>query len=440
MAERVETALPDEGGRPPRPVAPDTTVPPAPPARRRYQLDTFRSLQHRDFRLLWLGTISAASGQWIEQITVSWLTYELTGSPYMLGIVNGVRAMPQLLLGPFAGVAADRVEPRKLMLTTQVALFLATLALGFAIALGGVQLWMLFIFPALTGLGWVFNAPVRQAIVPNIVPRKDLMNALALNSAGFNITRTLGPAIAGLLIATLGPRDNFLLIAAAYFGVVLMVLQVRFPTIPRARVAPVLTNLREGAAFVWRHPSLRTQMIMGLVPVVIAFPYTSLMPIFASDVLGRGPDGLGLLMAAPGVGSLLGTLWLASFGDIRRKGVVLLLALFCYGACLMVFSFSRSFELSLAILFFLGIAHVWYMTMNQTMIQMTTPDHLRGRVVGIWMLNMGMMPFGSFFAGIAAGLIGAPLAVTLMGASVALLAVWFAIRAENIRSFVVEPR
>lgn len=428
LTERVQAAVPDDPGASALPAE-------AARARRGTQLDTFRSLHHRNFRLLWLGTVCAASAQWIEQVTISWLTYELTGSPYLLGLVNGVRATPQLLLGPFAGVAADRVEPKRLMLTTQLILAIGTLALATLIATGQVQVWHLFLFPALTGLGWVFNAPVRQSIVPNVVPRKDLMNALALNSAGFNLTRTLGPALAGLMIAVIGPGENFFIMSAAYFGVVIMVTMIRMPAIPRARSAPVLSNLKEGALFVWKHPSLRTQMILGLVPVVIAFPYTSLMPIFATEVLGQGPGGLGLLMAAPGVGSLIGTLFLASLGEVRRKGLVLIVALFCYGSFLAAFSFSRSFGLSLALLFCLGIAHVWYMTTNQTMIQLSTPDNLRGRVMGIWMLNMGMMPFGSLFAGIGAGLTSAPTAVAVMGVSVALLAIGFGMRAENIREY-----
>jgi MFS family permease len=390
---------------------------------RRTGIQTFASLRYRDYRLLWIGSLFSSSGQWIQQVSIGWLTYTLTGSPFLLGLVNGLRALPLLLLGPFGGVAADRLDRKRLMLTTQLFLMTVTAIFATIIFTGHAHVWNIVVFSLLTGVAWAFNMPVRQSVVPNLVPRSALMNAMALNSAGFNLTRVVGPSLAGLLIAAVGIAGNFYLQALAYVGVASMVWMMHIP--PRT-TAPqevsVRQHLAEGARFVWRHPTLRMQMALALVPVVIGLPYISLMPIFAKDVLHVGPGGFGLLMAAPGLGAVLGTLSIASVRDVRRKGLLLFGSLIALGATLTVFSQSRSFLLSLVLLVLIGAFQMTYMTTNQTVVQLTTPDELRGRVMGIYMLNQGLLPFGSLLAGILADAWSAPLAVALMGGSVCVLA------------------
>ncbi len=403
--------------------------------RRRLQITTFRSLRYRDYRFLWFGTLFSSSGQWIQQVTLGWLTYQMTGSPFLLGAINGFRSVPMLVLGPFGGVMADRVDRKRLMLMTQVGLLILTAVFATDIVSGTVEVWHLFVFTLLTGVFWSFNMPVRQSVVPNLVPKEDLMNAMALNSAGFNVTRILGPSIAGLLIANVGAGGNFYLQSAAYFGVALMVWQITIPHIRGASSdVSVSQNLKEGASFVWRHPTLRTQMSLALVPVVIALPYSSLMPVFAKDVLHQGATGFGILMAAPGVGAVIGTLSIASLGGMEKKGRFLLAAIFCLGLSLITFSFSRSFALSMFLLVLVGAAQMAYMTTNQTLLQLTAPDELRGRVMGIYMLNQGLLPLGSLFAGTVADFFGAPFAVLLMGAIVSTLALAFALRAPSLRT------
>jgi MFS family permease len=404
-----------------------------PAARGRFQVQTFRSLRHRDFRLLWCGTLFSGSGQWIQQATIGWLAYDMTGSPFLLGAVNGFRSVPLLLLGPFGGVAADRVDRKRLMLSTQFTMAIMTAIFATIIITGHLQVWHLFVFTFLTGVGWAFNMPVRQSIIPNIVPRADLMNAMALSAAGFNASRILGPTLAGVMIATIGAAENFYLQACAYLGVTLMVLQLHLPAVTRAPRQSVASTLGEGARFIWKHPTMRAQMIFALGPVVIALPYNALMPIFASDVLDVGPQGFGLLMAAPGLGAVIGTLTLASISNVERKGVLLLSAVFALGALLMMFSLSRWFLLSLVLLVAIGAVQMVYMTTNQTLIQLSTPDELRGRVMGVYMLNQGLLPLGSLLAGALADVLSAPTAVFLMGLLVAIMAVAFASQARTLR-------
>jgi MFS family permease len=317
----------------------------APPAGGRWlpRLNTFASLRHRDYRLLWVGTLFASSGQWIQQVSIGWLTYDVTGSALLLGAVNGFRSLPMLLLGPFGGVAADRLDRKRLMLLSQCFLMAVTAAFATVCLTGHAALWNIILFTLLTGVAWAFNMPVRQSIVPHLVPRDDLANAVALNSAGFNITRIVGPSLAGLLIAGIGVAGNFYLQSAAYFGVASMIWLMHVPENQHsARGESPLRNLAEGARYVWHHPTLRSQMSLALIPVVLALPYISLMPVFAKDVMQVGPSGFGVMMAAPGVGAVAGTLAIASLGNVKRKGLVLFGCLIALGVTLILFSDRKS--------------------------------------------------------------------------------------------------
>jgi MFS family permease len=396
-------------------------------------LGTFRSLRYPNYRLLWTGTLFASSGQWIQQVTISWLAYQMTGSAFLLGAINGFRALPLLFLAPFGGVAADRFDRKTLMLATQAFLLLTSLVMGLIIATGGLEVWHLFAFTLLTGVAWAFNMPVRQSVMPNLVPKDDIMNALALNSAGFNVTRIVGPTLGGILIAELGTADNFFLQAAAYFMVTLTIFKLSIPSASRSNTVSVRQNLADGARYVFRDPTMRTLMLLALVPVIVALPYFTIMPIFAEEVLGKGAGGFGLLMAAPGIGAVVGTLTIASLSGIPRKGPMLLGAIFMLGILLVLFSLSRTFWLSFALLIVIGAVQMAYLTTNQTLLQLIIPDEFRGRVMGIYMLNQGLLPLGSLFAGGMADFLGAPGAVMIMGTLTCAFALLFALRAKSLR-------
>lgn len=395
---------------------------------------TFRSLRHRDYRLLWISTLFTSAGQWFQQITVGWLVFELTKSAFLLGAVNGFRALPLLLLAPVGGVAADRVDRKLLLQSTQVLAFVASAAMAAVLFAGVLELWHLFAFTLLTGVVWAFNNPVRQSIVPNLVPKHDLMNALALNSAGFNITRILGPALAGVILANLGGAENFSLQTLAYACVFMMVMRMSIPPMERANSVSIGENLTEGMKYVWTHKTLRSQLTLAFVPTILAFPYMALMPIFASEVLGRGESGYGIMGSAVGLGAVLGTLTLATLSNVERRGMLMLGAILLLGASLVAFSLSRSFELSLFILAVTGAAQMVYLTTNQTILQLIVPDQLRGRVMGIYMLSQGMMPLGGLIGGALADATSAPTAVLVLGSLVCVMAVLFMLRAKDLRS------
>ena len=401
----------------------------------RFRLQTFSSLRHLDYRYLWVGTMLMSAGQWIQQITLGWLLYDLTGSSVLLGALNGLRALPFLVFSPIAGVAADRMDRRKLLLNTQSILLVTALGMGALVASGLLEIWHLFLFTLITGSAWSFNEPVRQTLVPNLVPKEELTNAIALHAAGFNLNKIIGPALGGLLIALFGAAGNFFVQGLAYAGVLITIYAMRVPPTPvQARQSTVVANLKEGFAYVWSTPTVFALLLADLVPRIFALPYQALMPIFQKDVLRVGPEGLGMLMAAPGVGAVLSTLLLASIAhSFRRKGLLVLGGLIMLGIFLFLFSRTTSFPLALLMLVAVGGCQIVFMATTMTMVQMVIPDALRGRVMSLYMLDRGLTPAGSLLAGVTAHFIGAPATVGMMGLIVIILAVLVAWRVPLIR-------
>jgi len=400
-----------------------------------FKLGTFASLKHRNFRYLWSGTLLMGAGQWIQQVTLGWLLYDLTGSSILLGVLNGARALPFLIAGPIAGVVADRVDRRKLLLLVEQFLFAATFTMGLLTATGQVAPWHLFVFTLATGIAWSFTDPVRQSLIPNVVPKQDLINAVALNSVANNATKVMGPALGGLLIASFGVSGNFFVQAVAYAGVLIMIYRMAVPrTSSQALQSTMFANMKEGLAYVWSNSLVLGLILSALVPRLLAVPYQTLMPIFQKDVLRVGPAGLGMLMAAPGVGGLIALLTLASIaGRVRRQGVLMLTAVMLLGAFLVTFSQTSSFILALLTLVGVGGCQVIFNATVNTLLHLTIPDQLRGRVMSIYMLDRGLMPAGALLAGTSAHFIGAPATTGLMGFAVFLLGIFLAWRMPVIR-------
>lgn len=395
-----------------------------PPRKRRPRLKTFSSFKYRNFRYLWISTLFTSAGNWVQTVTLGWLAYELTGSALLVGTLSGIRALPFLLVGPIGGVLADRVDRRRLLMATQLTLL--ALALGFAVLIASdrVEVWHMFAFSLLSGGCWAISNPIRQALVASSVPRESLMNAIALNSAAFNAMRTVGPAIGGLLIALTGPATNFFIQALCFLGVYLAVWPLNIPRLDTSahRGDSVLTSFREGVRYTLRDPVILALMIVALIPSLFMMPFTmGLMPVFAEDVLQAGPEGLGLLLAGNGVGALVGTLALASAGDVSRKGRVLLGFAMGSGASIMIFSFTTWLPASLLALLAVGACQQLYMSTNTTLLQSLTTDEYRGRVMSLYMLDHGLVPAGGLLAGGLAQMLGVARAVFIGGATTVVL-------------------
>jgi MFS family permease len=398
--------------------------------------ETFSSLRHQDYRYLWAGTLFMSLGQWIQQITLGFLVYDLTSSSVLLGTLQALRALPFLLVSPFAGVAVDRLDRRKLLIAVQSILAVTALTMGMLVGSGLVQVWHVFVFAAITAVVWAVNQPLRQTLVNKVVPKEDLSNAVALNSVAFNVTKVIGPAVGGWLISLFGTGGNFLVQGCAYIAVLASVWRMNVPPVERreGKQESVWENLVGGLSYARRSPALFALLIAGLVPSVIATPYQTLMPVVQKDVLGVGPEVLGLMYAAPGVGAVAFTLALASVSNrIRHKGYVLLGAMGAMGLSLIAFSHAGTVPLTLVALTAVGGFQILYAATNTTMVQLIVPDEYLGRIMSIYMVSFGFSPAGSLFAGLGAQYFGAPATLAIMGTLVAGMAVVMAIFNPEMR-------
>ncbi|MSP79249.1 MAG: MFS transporter [Dehalococcoidia bacterium] len=389
-------------------------------ARRGTRFRTFTALQYLNFRYFWLGNLGSSAAQWVQQVTISWLVYDLTGSAVMLGLVNGMSALPFALTAPFAGVMADRMDRRRLMMATAIFTAVASLLFGLDVLLGYVEVWHVFAFTFIAGSGRGIHMTVRQAVTATLVPRRDLVNAVALGSVSFNITRVIGPGIGGYLIAIIGTAGNFFVQAGCYFAtfVTIIPLKLRQEGEADKKSRPsFFRQMTDGFRYVVDNGPVRSLLILGLVPLFFIFPINALMPIFAKDIFKMGPSGFGIMFTAIGAGSLIGTLVLASMGDIRHKALVFYVALTVAIGMLIVFAWTRSLPLALLVLAIQGAFQMVYFSLNNATLQLITPDNMRGRVMSLNMLDTAMIPLGGFAGGMLAEAFGAPMALTVLGAT-----------------------
>ena len=398
---------------------------------------TFSALQYRNFRLLWFGTIFMSSGTWIQQVTLGWLAYEMTGSPVQVAIVLGLRALP-MLAAPIAGVIADKFDRRVVLLLDQS--YMALLAVVFAAVLqfGVVQVWHLHAFSFLSGVGWALNNPLRQSLVANSVPRERLMNAVALNSMAFNSMRMVGPGIGGGMIALLGPEVNFLLQAVVYGLVVVLVLPFRAEYAEgregRKEQSP-FADLKEGLRYVMRQPMLRYAILLSVVPTLTMMSFIQTqMPVFVAEDLGDSEGALlGFMYVGMGVGGFIGAVLVARFHAVRHKGRLSLMGVAGAGLAVLALSQTDLWWVAWGILVVQQLFFIIVMTTNNTILQTVTPDYMRGRVMGIYMVDIGLQPFGGVVAGLIAASLGVSVAWLIGGLVGLVLVVLITVAAPSFR-------
>jgi MFS family permease len=405
----------------------------------RGRLQTFSALRHRNYRLYWWGMLVAITGWQVQMVAQAWLVYDLTKSTALLGLVGLTQAVPTIVLTLFGGVVADRVDRRRLLIITQVMTGALLFLLATLVATDLIRLWHIFVIAFVVGGVWAFDQPARMALVPHLVERDDLMNAVAVGSMVWQGSRIAGPAIAGLLIGFAGIAPCFYLTTLGMLVMVLALRAVKIPPVaPQAGRQNVVKNLAEGVAYVVRNPVFSTLIGMTFFNSLFGMSYVSMMPVFARDVLGVGSQGFGFLYGVSGVGALVGTTVVASLGDVQRKGWMMLLGGAAFGAFVVLFAVSRVYPVSLALLFCMGAVNSVYMTTVNTVLQSLVPDDLRGRVMGIYTLTWSLMPLGGFASGALADrfsdpAVGAPFAVGLGGVLVVLAAAVMAAAAPRLR-------
>jgi len=386
------------------------------PAIGRWQLPrTFTALRHRNYRLFWFGQMVSLIGTWMQNVAQGWLVYQLSNSPLALGLVGFAGSLPVLLFSLLAGVAADRFPKRNLLLITQTSLMTSAFILSLLTWSGHVQAWHVALLAAFSGLANAFDAPTRQAFVVEMVGKEDLMNAIGLNSAMFNLARLVGPAVAGLLLAAVGPAGCFFLNGVSFLAVIASLTMMRLgPPLRLARQASVWANLREGLGYIRNNSVVLSLVSLVAVGSLFGMPFSGLLPVFARDILEVGPQGLGFLSSAMGAGALIGAISVASLGNFRRRGLLVTAGNLAFPAFIFLFSQSQFFPLSLLLLMGAGWAMISQNVTINTVLQTTVPDQLRGRVMSVHTLMfLGMMPLGNLQAGFVANLVGAPLALAL---------------------------
>lgn len=416
-----------------------TTVVKAETKQRRLSLaQTFAALKHRNYRLFFVGQIISLTGTWMQNVSQPWLVYDLTQSPMYLGIVSFASAVPILFLSVWAGVFIDRVPKRKLMMITQTLAMTQAFLLAADVFLGWVQPWHIVIFAFALGTINAFDAPTRQSFVVEMVGKDDLQNAIGLNAAVFQSARIIGPSIAGILLAAIGPAWCFFLNGLSFIAVIYCLRQMDVkPMVGAKRDANPVAQMREGLGYIRRNQTVLTLLGMTAVSNIFAFGYSALMPAFARDVLRGGPETLGWLSASVGVGALTGALTVASLGNFNRKGLLLTVGNLIFPTMVVCFAASNLLPLSMLILVGAGFSFMTQNAMANTLVQMNVPDHLRGRVMSVYMLVFqGFFPIGSLMAGTIAQYFGVPIGAAF-GGTIAFIAglIWLW-RAPYIRKLV----
>jgi MFS family permease len=394
-------------------------------------LRTFVSLRHRNFRLFWFGQLISLTGTWMQTIGQAWLVLELTHSAWLLGVVGALQFLPVMLLSLFGGVLADRLPKRKVLLFTQSFAMLQATILWILVATGHVQIWEVLVLASLLGLTNSIDMPTRQAFVVEMVGREDLPNAIALNSSLFNMARVVGPGLGGLIIAWLGIAPLFLLNAISFIAVIIGLALIRMNDLyalakrstskAEAPKQSTLQSLREGLAYVARTPSVL--LIIAVIGVISLFGinFNVILPLFATDVLHSGALGFGILSATFGLGSLFSALWLA-WGNRRPSIQHLLTGALAFSVLEIFFALSHLYVLSLVLIAAVGFAMIAFSATANTTLQTVTPDHLRGRVMSVYMVVFaGSVPLGNLFTGGLAHFYGAPISL-LIGGGLSLIA------------------
>lgn len=379
---------------------------------------TLRSLSYRDFRLVWLGSLTEHLGEWMELTAFLWLARELTPSPFLLTFIGFARFIPQGLFPILGGMAADRVDRRLLLILSLAFASLLSIALWLLVYTGLISIWSLVVISLLIGVANSFNHPARGAIVPNLVRREHLLNAISLDLSSIWASAVVAAPIAGIIIDRSGVGPIFLLRALGAFLAIVWLLMVRIPLAPpqgQSKESP-WQNLVGGLHYLRSQPMVTLQVALYLQPMIISFAAMFLLPVFAVDILGVKGTGFGLLTAASGLGALLSLIILASFLNLGHKGLLLLILGMVAGLSLWGFGASRWFVVSLFCLFVSGLTRTGFMTLNTTIIQEVIPDAVRGRIMGLREVAMGLAPLGGLAAGAIAQLIGAPSSVMLWGA------------------------
>ncbi|MSQ51889.1 MAG: MFS transporter [Betaproteobacteria bacterium] len=391
---------------------------------------------YKNFRCLWSSSLCAYGAMWIQAATLSWLAYDITGSATMVGAILAVRVIPLLSLAPISGVAADRYDRRKILQFAQWLSAGSVFVFGTLLWFDLVQTWMLFAFTIILGAGNVIDRPSRHSTVFEVVPREIAPKAVAYNVMGNSSMRVLGPAIAGLLIAAIGAAGNFFIQSALYLASGLLAYLVVFPPKkPKSTAVSAWGELKQGFRYVASDRTTRMLMSITAIQYFLLVPvFNTLFPVYAKDIYKVGPEGLGLMFTFVGVGGVIGAATASMLMRLDRIGMIQTGAMLVYCTALVGLALSSNFYLALAMCSLAGAAEMVNSVNNQTMLQLSAPPEMRGRVVSLIQLNPALIASGSLIAGALGDFIGAPGACMAVSAVSAFLVLAMLIASPFLRS------
>jgi MFS family permease len=394
----------------------------------------FAALTYRDFRILWFGAFASTIGTWMQKVAQSWLVLDLTKSSFYLGLDDFLGQLPILLFTIVGGVVADRHDRRRLLISSQYVQMTTAFALAALVWYGHVRVQHVLMLSFVTGFAQAFGGPAYQSLIPSLVQKTHLPNAIALNSIQFNLSRILGSLSAGATLAAVGTAACFGLNGVSFLMVIVALLSLSVKHIPPPERKPILQEMRGGFSYVKHEGSLTALTVLAFLTTFLGLPLTTLLPVFARDVFHGDAALYSRMMAFAGAGSVIGALIIAWRGRHRHMGLTLLIMQVAFGGFAIAFSQSKVLWVSEVLLFF-AAATVMIVTASTTsLVQLIVPDHLRGRVVSIYMVAFrGGMPLGSLVSGTAASIWGAPIVLTVNGALVSLVALYFLAKSHAVR-------
>lgn len=395
----------------------------------------FAAFRHREFRLMWFGAFLSTTGMWMQTVAQSWVVLSLTGSALYLGFDAFLATLPMILFSLFGGVFADRIDRRKLLLVSQYLQMAFAIVLAILLTTEAVRVWHIFVLSFLTGTVQAFGGPAYQALLPVLVDREDVPNAIALNSMQFNLARMIGPILAGITMATLGAALCFWLNGLSFLAVIVTLLMIRTPFTPRRSTGTtVLEEMREGFRFLDERKEIKQLSLLAFTAAFFGIPLLTMMPVVAKEIFSAGPTAYSWLMAASGAGSVVGALGVAAVSHRERRGKTALVFQLSFALLLFGFALSHSLPLSLLIVFFTGATLLGVIATTSSLVQLATTEEMRGRMMSIFMLAFrGGMPLGNLASGWMAETISVSAALVVNGAALAVVSLSFLIPKTTLR-------
>ncbi len=386
----------------------------------------FKAFQYRDFRLMWIGACTSSIGTWMQIVAQGWLIYRLSHSAFLLALDQFLAGIPIFLFSLIGGVVADRIERRKILLMSQWVQLGSAGALTLLVIFGLQHVWPILCLSFVSGLAQAFGGPAYQALIPTLVDREDMPNAIALNSIQFNLAVTVGPALAGEMLAKFGEKWCFGLNALSFLApiITLSIISARF--LPESTTESLFGSLKQGIRFVRQQGSMEALIVLAFCMTALSMPMRTYIPVFVKDIFHRGPETYGNLLSLMGVGSICGSLAVAGIGNIRNKGRFALTMLICLGVGISGFSLSKFLPLSYTMLVFVGASMMAVFATVTSLVQLITTNEMRGRVMSVYNCAFrGGMPMGNLLSGWLVPMFTAPIVLGANGLVLILVAAYF---------------